>query len=449
MTSQLHARPETVRAAQCRFEAALNRNTMAALLAASFEGAPPDRGSHSDGCQIVDAKHRPGGRATVLYRLGDLLVLGVLGPDGESPAPGARAIAPLGMQAYPFPFDPLLPGLPTAVDGTRMKAALSGALPECVNGEWQLLRCRPQLLRYRPTQRATLRLDLVVRKRATGAIANSLAFAKLYSDQGKALAVYRDTRRIADSPLLRDAGVAVATPQAFVSELGLVVFSALAGRSVESMLGTRAAFDSLGRVASAIAALHGARLPASRSRPVDGALARMHRRAEEVVTVDPTLGRTMVAIAERLRSRLPFVADADLGLSLIHGDCKPSQFLATDSRVSILDFDHCGLADAACDVGDFLAGLRYRRVRFELGGRRQVKASLWQESERHFLAAYGCCRGEGRDLLARACWYQAAALLRKAYRAFQRSPRSPLPGRLVLEACQCLDTLGAGGRTLS
>ena len=106
----------------------------------------------------------------------------------------------------------------------------------------------------------------------------------------------------------------------------------------------------------------------------------------------------------------------------MHGDCKPSQFRMAGSSLTLLDFDHCGLADPATDAGTFLASLRQR-------SRRPL--------EQPFLDAYAAAvRDPG--LRPRVLWYESVALLRKALRAFARSPRSPVPGLLAAEGRECL-----------
>jgi hypothetical protein len=58
-----------------------------------------------------------------------------------------------------------------------------------------------------------------------------------------------------------------------------------------------------------------------------------------------------------------------------------------------------------------------------------------------FLAEYCAVGGRGPDFRLRVAWYEAVALLRKAARAFARSPRSPLPAALVEGAWHCYATL--------
>jgi len=114
--------------------------------------------------------------------------------------------------------------------------------------------------------------------------------------------------------------------------------------------------------------------------------------------------------------------------ALVHGDGKPSQFLLSPAGITLLDFDHCGLADPASDVGTFLAALRHRAIVGAAPGAHRLPAA--------FLGAYQAAAGPGITTAAR--WYEAVALVRKALRAFARSPRSPLPAALVEAARQVL-----------
>ena len=114
--------------------------------------------------------------------------------------------------------------------------------------------------------------------------------------------------------------------------------------------------------------------------------------------------------------------------------------------VALLDFDHCGMADPAADVGNFLATLRQLGVRQVLKQRHPgTVADLQQELaalEELFLTEYLAARRCHPDFHLRASWYQAVALLRKALRSFSRSPRSLLPALLVQEAWRCLKREG-------
>ncbi len=147
----------------------------------------------------------------------------------------------------------------------------------------------------------------------------------------------------------------------------------------------------------------------------------------------------MHELARTLPSWLDCLEGWGAELTLVHGDCKPSQFLVLPgaqgdgaAQVAVLDFDHCGMADPAADVGNFLASLRQAGI---------AQARVSTRLEEVFLAAYlAACRAP-EGLRLRAAWYEAVALLRKGLRSFARSPRSPLPELLVQEAWRCLAAL--------
>ena len=125
--------------------------------------------------------------------------------------------------------------------------------------------------------------------------------------------------------------------------------------------------------------------------------------------------------------------------TVVHGDCKPSQFLIADGAVTLLDFDHCGMADPATDVGTFLASLRQGGV-LRAGG---VSATPEWVGELQELFLHEYCRAAGsRDgFRALSTWYEALALLRKSERAFARSSRSPIPSLLLEHAFALLGRL--------
>src|SRR3954447_19386901 len=107
-------------------------------------------------CHVLDAKYEPGVRCTVLYRAGDRLVRGDLLDDPSAEAQPFRPVVDPGVRLSPFPDDPDLPGLPSVVDPVRLRDSLRNALP----GGDRIVRCRVDLLRYRPGKRATLAVEV-------------------------------------------------------------------------------------------------------------------------------------------------------------------------------------------------------------------------------------------------------------------------------------------------
>ncbi|HWM59596.1 MAG TPA: phosphotransferase [Pseudonocardia sp.] len=358
-------------------------------------------------CHVLDAKYRPGEQCTVLYAVGRRLVTGRLRLDGTEATP----------RWWSFPDDPALPGLRVLTDPVRLTGALREALPQ----RPALRGALATLLRYRPHRRATF----LVRAWSGGRHVRYVA--KAYHDVRKAEAVYAATRRLGGRLATGGGTVMLADPVAFLPAPRLVLQRVVAGRPLDQFLGDRRGAaaglpDALDRAAAALAALHAAPQVSGKERPVTAELARFRQRAAAVATVCPSLAEQVLALCAELDRLAP---DPPPVHGLVHGDGKPSQFLLRAGGIALLDFDHCGLADPAVDVGTFLAALRHRTV----VGAAPPTARLLPAG---FLGAYEAAAGSG--IADRARWYEAVALVRKALRAFARSPRSPLPAALLATA---------------
>ncbi len=176
----------------------------------------------------------------------------------------------------------------------------------------------------------------------------------------------------------------------------------------------------------------------SRQRSVERELHRFGARAARIGSVDPELGAETGQLADRLltlHAELPAA-----GMGVVHGDCKPSQFLLAGQHVYLMDLDHLGISDQAADVGTFLASLRQLTVRGSVTGRNTDTSGAVAELAELFLETYLETRGDDR-VRTRIRWQEGVALERKALRAFARAPRSPLASALVKEANRCLDRL--------
>jgi hypothetical protein len=399
-----------------RFAEALEARRMGPRLAAAV-GAP------SPTCHVLDAKYEPGVRGILLYDLGGRLLRGDLaaasGSDGED---GQVVVAP-GVRVSEFPHDPELPSLPVLIDAARLGRALHGHLPPPTG-------CRTSLLRYRPGKRATVLLQ--------GSGAEYVV--KAYHDPHKAAAVADEASRLDSAGC--GASVRFAPTVAHVPDLALVVQRRVSGRPLDVLLRPEASGPStrsaVRRAARALADFHQAAPVTRRQRPVEREVRRFGERAARIATVAPETGAVLARLAERLATSHQALPAARPGP--VHGDCKPSQFLLGDRHVVLLDLDHVGLSDQATDVGTFLASLQQRDVRRSLaaGGSRAEPAGDGLAAV--FLDTYLACRGDEAERL-RARWHTAAALERKALRAFARAPRSPVAVALAQQADRCLDRL--------
>jgi hypothetical protein len=340
----------------------------------------------------------------VLYSLGDGFVTGVLplGADGAPDAPGGVVVEP-GLHVWRFPDDPQLHGLRAATDGRSLAAAL-GHAPALV---------RTSLLRYRPGRRVTLAVDIRTRG-STEHLAG-----KVYGDRAKAAAVHEESCALWEA--LGDGGpVGVPAPVAFLPEIPMVLWRRVPGVGLDQLLLGPSRVPHVEAAGRAVAALRDLPPLTRRRRSAVTDLERFQVRVARVARVAPSLGDDLrrwaldlAALAERID---------DGSERPVHGDCKPSQFHVGPSRTWLLDFDNCGLGDPALDIGTFVATLRQK-------GQRDL--------ELPFLDAYAA-GPVPEDLERRVRWHQSVALLRKAMRAFARSPRSPLPSALIAAGRACL-----------
>jgi phosphotransferase family enzyme len=356
-------------------------------------------------CHVLDAKYEPGRRCTVLYALGDRFVTGVLplGPDGAPD--GAAVVVGPGLQVWLFPDDPHLLELRAATDGGSLAAALGTEPPALV---------RTSLLRYRPGRRVTLAVDI----RSPGSTARLVG--KVYGDRAKAAAVHEESRALWQA--LGDGGpVAVPAPVAFLPQIPMVLWRRVPGVGLDQLLLGPSRLRQVEAAGRAVAALCALPPVTRRRRSAVTDLGRFQARLERVARVAPPLGDRLRSWADELNARVEALDDP--AERPVHGDCKPSQLRVAPTGPWLLDFDNCGLGDPALDVGTFLASLRQRGQ---------------QGLERPFLEAYagGAVPGE---LEHRVRWHQSVALLRKAMRAFARSPRSPVPAVLAAAGRACLD----------
>ena len=402
-------------------------------------------------CRIVDAKYEPGDYCTILYELEDDVITGAIKWDSEeSQIPDSITVVPsLGMRVYRFPNDPALSSLIRALDPQSVSAALSEALPEFHAEAARILRCDVKTLRFRPGRRCTVRLIVWLREKETGEIYKRVLYGKIYHDLEKAERVYQQMLLLSNSPSAKSGRVSFATASAFLPDLAMVLQDPMEGVALDSVISSDTkecdprGFAGTLAAGSALAAFHGSGLTAGKPRSIHSELARFKKRGARIGQVNPELGDQMIRLAEALSAWLDTLEQWGAATCLVHGDCKPAQFLINDGQVTLLDFDHCGMADPAVDVGTFLATLQQMTVKQTLKdhGKLAPCAAWMPKLKQRFLEAYCSASGSPSGFLYRATWYEAVGLLRKAIRGFERSPYSPLPAALVAEAWNGLETL--------
>jgi aminoglycoside phosphotransferase (APT) family kinase protein len=219
-------------------------------------------------------------------------------------------------------------------------------------------------------------------------------------------------------------------------------------------LGSAEALDVVRRAARALAELHTSGLDTGGLRRRTGAdeagkAAKRVRLLEQYVPeLAPEVRRVTGALCTALAG-LP--ADT---LRPGHGSYKPSQLLARDGAVFLVDFDQFCLADPALDVGYFLAYLRPAGLWHHRAGRR----AWFEVAADAFLSTYLRClaeRGESATTCAgiagRAPVFEAALLLKIAARRVNRlhSPRAGEVAAVLDEVSRSLASVEDPGTPVS
>jgi len=451
---------------QRQVQVALNARAMAVHLQAAFGVQSPGNRLNSSDCHLLYVKYDPGQYCYTLYRLGTQMVTGMLQwpePRGDILAE-ARLIPDIGMHVFPFEHDPALPGLRVAADGWAMAGVLAETLAECQTGRCRVLRCCVTPVRYRPGLRCTLRLNVWLRDTQSHVFVRRTLFAKIYNNLSEMISAHRAMEVLSNSASAQQRRVVVARAIALVPELRVILQESVEGTPLELYLsgmerdvttGDPRGWMGVVRSAEALAAVHATELSVDRQRPIAEELEHFVQRASRAATVSPVDGVSLIELVKSLITWYDKLAGWGAQMRLTHGDCKPSQMLVDGKAIAILDFDNCGMADPASDVGTYLATLRqlgvWQSLRANGSAAAQVRKAWLRALEDRFLEEYCKVAKEGADFRQRAIWYEAVGLTRKAIRAFARSPRSLMPSAQVEEAWRCLETLPAAGsgQTLS
>jgi hypothetical protein len=305
-------------------------------------------GSQPSECRILDAKYEPASYCRILYELGDQLVTGTYKWDSDESRPPetTNVIPSLGMQVYRFPNDPALPSLTKAIDSQAVSAALAEALPEFQTGAARILRCDVKVLRFRPARRCTLRLNVWLREKESGAIYKRVLYGKIYHDLEKAGHVYQQMLSLSSSVSTKNGHISFATASAFLPDLAMVLQDPMEGVPLDSLIScdtetvSSLAVVGTAAAASALAALHTSGLTAGKPRSINSELARFKKRGARIGQVNPELGDKIIKLADALSAWLDTLGQWGATTCLIHGDCKPAQFLIKNQQAALLDFDH-------------------------------------------------------------------------------------------------------------
>jgi hypothetical protein len=228
----------------------------------------------------------------------------------------------------------------------------------------------------------------------------------------------------------------VPRPIALIPELGMSVYVAARGRTLDQLEGAE---RREGVVAAAhwLAAMHGSGIGLDRRFDLAVEMRNLTEWAQQVAYQHPSLATETALLLRRLESCAQRIQVSNT--VPIHKDFQYRHVLADNGRVTVIDLDEARVGDPAFDVAHFGANLRLLAIRE--GMAHQERAGL----ESAFLEGYVSRTGYRPDL--RHDFFRAYACLKIAKQLVRG--RGPEPVPTGLEMSRQLDLiLGEGLRCL-
>jgi hypothetical protein len=393
----------------------------------------------------------------------------------------------IGLSVQAFPADNGLPALAASCDislSSVFAAIEQAARTQLQDENWTLAQVVAEPVRYKPGNRCVIRYRLTLnhqQREADGRDASRpyseeqkhlTIFGKVYADPQQARTVQELQQRLYDEQVSRLgsslAGLTSSTPLlprplGIVDEIGLTLNEAVQPASAgEAMLtGTRAIQPRLergkGGVISSITipeeelrltAVALARLHTSEVRPAGGSprtgakeAKRARERAGLIAAHNPAQAETTRRLAQELAARLEALEPDSYRPA--HGGFKSSQLLFHSHQVFVVDFDGFCMADAALDVGYFLAYLRPSGLWYRSPGIRgwfEAAAHIFISVYRQAMLESGVSPAAVDGILERSRLYEAALIFKIATRRSNRlnSPRPKELSAMLDEIFACL-----------
>ncbi len=395
----------------------------------------------------------------------------------EIEASGVLRAEELALSVQAFPADDGLPALAVSLDashGAVFEALQHAARMQLGSEAWRLISAVAVPVRYKPASRCVVRYHLTLaRDEQEGLETRSLTvFGKVYADPAQARSVQALQQRLYDEQRSKVGSRALGQvysapllprPLGLIEEIGLTFNEAVQPADPQERLltGTRAIRPQIERgrggaitannvpveelrlTAVALARLHTSAVRPEQSAPRTGAkeAKRARERAALIARHTPAQAEEVQRLAQSLASRLEAL-QPDTYRSA-HGGFKSSQILFHSHQVFVVDFDGFCLADAALDVGYFLAYLRPSGLWYGNGGMREwfeEAAQVFTSTYRQAMRDFGVEQEAIDGILTRSRLYEAALIFKIATRRANRlnSPRSKELSAMLSEIAACL-----------
>ncbi len=391
----------------------------------------------------------------------------------------------IGLSVQAFPADGGLLALAACCDPSPgsvvFEALQSAAHAHLGDAAWQLVSARAEPVRYKPANRCVIRYHLLLQCHlASGESTNDghtrelALFGKVYAEPEQARSVQIMQQHLYDEQAKKSESSQTGhiveipflpRPLGIVEALGLTLNEAVQPGTAQERLvtGTHALRPTITRgkggeitgviipreelqlTAKALARLHTSSVQPGEPAPRTGTkeAKRARERAALISARNPELAADVQQLAQELATRLEALQPN--AYRPAHGGFKASQLLFHSDQVFVVDFDGFCLADAALDVGYFLAYLRPSGLWYQRPGMRQwfeEASEVFVKSYRQAMNERGVSQAAIEGILQRSQLYEAALLLKIATRRVNRlnSPRSKELSTMLQEIVACLSS---------
>ncbi len=373
----------------------------------------------------------------------------------------------IGLSVQAFPADNGLPALAASCDislSSVFSAIEQAAQTHLQDENWRLAQVVAEPVRYKPGNRCVIRYHLTLTHRQREEQKRLTIFGKVYADPQQARSVQALQQRLYDEQVAKLGSTPLLPrPLGIVDEIGLTLNEAVQPASADEhmLTGTRALQPRLergrgGEISSIsipeeelrLTAVALARLHTSAVRPAGGAprtgakeAKRARERAALIASHNAAQAEETQRLAQDLSARLEAVEPESYRPA--HGGFKSSQLLFHSHQVFVVDFDGFCMADAALDVGYFLAYLRPSGLWYHSPGMREwfeAAARVFTTTYRQAMSESGVLSAEIDGILERSRLYEAALVFKIATRRANRlnSPRPKELSAMLHEISACL-----------
>ena len=265
---------------------------------------------------------------------------------------GYPRLFPESQHAYWFyPYDPIMPNLPTAADATAMAGVLLGLDSDAAAAFAAAGRLQIERVRYIPEVSGILRYTI-----DTGAGPITMYGKVQPGDRG--LRTHRVVGGLWEAAREYDYEglIYLPRPLGYIEDLGLLLEEAIPGKPVG---GNRLSMEfglAAYAAAEAAAVIHESLVPADGEVfRIEAELGRLDRVTQQFIKVHPRAAYLLSDLVAHMRDHVRGTEEE--AWLPTHGDLKYDQFMHHNGKLTLLDFDYFALAETSYDLGKFCAYL--------------------------------------------------------------------------------------------